>query len=266
MNWQFWLELVVRSAALLIAGETLRRFSKTRSAAFRHSLLLWVFALLALLPVLSILLPEIHIPVWQTSHDVKALVTIQELSSTALHASAAHRTNWLLAVWLTGVFLASTPLLIGTVSAWSLVHRATPLDRLAFQLPETKLQILLSTEAPVPFTCGFVHPRIVLPAAAEHWSSSRLEAVLSHELAHVRRRDVAAQVFAHLIAALWWFQPLVWVLRRNLREESELACDAEALRRGLLPSSYGAELLAGGQSAGRQLQLFQLRYQHGPFV
>lgn len=103
MNWPFWLELLARSAALLIAGDLLRRFSKAQSAAFRHSLLLWVFALLALLPVFSIFFPEIHIPLWKPAHAETALVTVQEVSSSMVSRAARHPMNWPLGVWLTGL-------------------------------------------------------------------------------------------------------------------------------------------------------------------
>jgi TonB family protein len=140
---------------------------------------------------------------------------------------------------------------IGAVSAARIARRATPFTTPPFQIAASRTDILVSGELLIPLTCGFLHSRILLPAAAEHWSSSRLAAVLSHELAHVRRRDIAAQMAAHFIAALWWFQPLVWILRRALREESELACDAEAVRSGLRPSGYAAELLAVAKTIGR---------------
>ncbi len=255
MNSSFWLELLVRSAALLLAAEVLRRtLAKRQGAALRHRLLLLTFCLLALLPVLSVLLPEIDIPLWTPLHRQPALVTIRETPSTILAKQALHRVNWPLAVWLAGVFLASLPLFIGTLSARRLSRRAVPCftpaleDALDKLRPLNSPQILLTADLPVPLTSGFLRPRILLPAAAEHWSSQRLQAVLSHEMAHVRRHDVAAQVATHLVASLWWFQPLVWLERRALRAESEIACDAEALHSGFRPSDYAAELLAVARS------------------
>jgi TonB family protein len=67
--------------------------------------------------------------------------------------------------------------------------------------------------------------------------------VLIHELAHVRRRDIVAQLFALLVCAFWWFQPLCWIARWNLRRESERACDAVVLSLGIRASEYAAELL-----------------------
>ena len=64
MDWRVWAELLVRSGALLLAGEALRRVSKPMGANFRHRLLMWMFVLLALLPVLSAVFPEIPISLW----------------------------------------------------------------------------------------------------------------------------------------------------------------------------------------------------------
>jgi TonB family protein len=72
----------------------------------------------------------------------------------------------------------------------------------------------------------------------------RRRAVLLHELGHLRRRDLDAQLFSTIVASLWWFQPLCWIARWNLRRESERACDAMVLESGLRASDYATELLA----------------------
>jgi len=258
MNWPFWLELLSRSAVLLIAGEALRRLSKGQRAAFRHGLVLAVFVLLALLPLFSILFPEIYIPLWSRAHVATAMVTVQEISSRAVYVPAPRPINWLLVIWLAGALLAFAPLAAGAVAARRMARRATPLGP-ALRRTVEKLargaEILVSGELEVPLTCGFLRPRILLPASVEHWTPTRLEAVLAHELAHVRRRDVAAQVAAHVVAALWWFQPLVWVMRQRLRAESEFACDAEAVRLGFRPSEYAKELVAVARAMGREAKM-----------
>jgi TonB family protein len=258
MNWSFWFELLVRSAALLAAGEVLRRSSKALSADFRHKLLLWVLALLALLPLLAVVFPEIRVPLWSPARDPKALVTAFEISPHAIKRSSGHAVNWPLVIWLAGVCLASANLLAGAISAWRITRRGLPLDGALVTDALTlapNAEILVSPDLSVPLTCGLWRCRILLPSAAESWSGARLRAVLLHELAHVRRRDVAAQVAGHLVAALWWFQPLAWLLRRSMRAESELACDAEVLRAGFRPSEYAAELLAVAKAMGHDHSL-----------
>src|ERR1700709_1968203 len=52
--------------------------------------------------------------------------------------------------------------------------------------------------------------------------------VLAHEIAHVVRRDWAMLILARLVVALFWFNPLMWLLERRLIEEAEEAVDARA--------------------------------------
>lgn len=257
MNWSFWLEVLIRSAVLLLAADGLRRLSTANSAAFRHHLLLGTFALLALLPILSVLLPDIDIRLGGWAHESRALVRVQEVSTTMSEVAVHQTTNWPLIIWATGVLVASFPLLFGALFAQRVIRRSRPLHALELSealkkigsLNTFRAKVLISNELVCPLTCGFVKPSIVLPAGAETWDRCRFEAVLLHELAHVRRHDVAAQMVVHLIAALWWFQPLVWMLRRTMRAESELACDAEVLESGLRASEYANQLVALAKSA-----------------
>ncbi len=253
MHWSFWLQLMLRSALVLVAGEALRLINRKRSPAFRHLLLLATFVCLALLPLFSILLPGISLPVWPAS-NANSSVTVEQVSFTLQQQTASRSLNWPLLIWLLGIAIAMVPILAGIFSAWKLVKRSkrlrdTPWQELLDELCPRSLgsrkpALLVSRELAVPLTCGVLLPKIVVPAAAVGWNAGRRRAVILHEIAHVRRWDVAVQLFVHLIAALWWFQPLVWLLRRSIRQESELACDAAALGQGIRPSQYASELLA----------------------
>lgn len=267
MNWDFWIQLFVRSALILGAAEGLRRFYKSGTAASRHRLLAWAFVLLFFLPFLCTLLPAIALPVWPAS-PVRADVTTQQTSfALAGHASGSAM-NWPVLIWLAGFGCAILPLLAGAIAARRMVRAAEAIGDPAWEDLLDELwhnsragrqpELLLSRVLEVPLTCGALRPRILLPVAARTWSAGRCRAVLLHELAHVERRDVAFQIAVHTITAFWWFQPLAWILRRALRKESELACDSEALRRGFRPSEYAAELLAIARGAGNQPRVASL--------
>jgi hypothetical protein len=90
-----------------------------------------------------------------------------------------------------------------------------------------------------PGVVGLWRPILLLPAGIkERLTPPQLEAVLAHELCHVRRRD---NLFAsiHMIAeAAFWFHPLVWWIGARLMEERERACDEEVLRLGSEPHIY----------------------------
>ena len=243
MPWPLWIELLLRSAVLLGAAELVRRFLRHKPAAMRHKLLVCTFLLLAALPVLLVFLPEIHLPLPSTATP-RAGVSVTETLYAPATATRTTPANWPVRIWLGGILCALCPLLIGAIATRRMVGRAQPMAN----SPGSSVPILLSKDAHVPLTCGIFKPRILLPLAARHWTPLRLRAVVLHELAHIERRDVLVQCAAQLVVALWWFQPLVWLLRRKLRLESELACDSAALGSGLLPSQYAAELIAIAQS------------------
>ena len=96
------------------------------------------------------------------------------------------------------------------------------------------------TEDPHRERCG-------LPRAGA-WAGERVRAVLLHELAHVKRFDVATGLLAHVACAVYWWNPLVWLAARRMTVERERACDDRVLSaRGaepaMAPSAYAEHLL-----------------------
>src|SRR5688500_7086498 len=161
-----------------------------------------------------------------------------------------------------------TPLLVtsgavGRASASSLgfaaltvrriVHRAEPPDSRDWLAPlfevsdrlglEEPPRVLRSEDAKMPFACGVLNPTIVLPAECDNWTLDRRRAVLLHELAHVKRHDLVGHTLGRLACAIYWFHPLVWTAAKNLRSESERACDDLALSCGARATDYAAHLL-----------------------
>ncbi|HYD54868.1 MAG TPA: HEAT repeat domain-containing protein [Gemmatimonadaceae bacterium] len=121
-------------------------------------------------------------------------------------------------------------------------------DRLGL---EDAPRIVRSDDAKMPFACGIRQPTIVLPADCDQWSAGRRRAVLLHELAHVRRRDLAGHTLGRLVCAVYWFHPLVWTAAKRLRSESERACDDLALVCGARAADYAEHLLEIVTSARR---------------
>ena len=134
-----------------------------------------------------------------------------------------------------------------------IVNRARPLtgddwltplwevsDRLALEEPP---RLLRSEDAKMPFACGVFTPTIVLPAECDTWTLDRRRAVLLHELAHVRRHDLVGHTLGRLACAFYWFHPLVWTAAKQLRSESERACDDLALACGARATDYAEHLL-----------------------
>jgi beta-lactamase regulating signal transducer with metallopeptidase domain len=108
---------------------------------------------------------------------------------------------------------------------------------------ERPVVLLENQETDVPVTWGIVYPVILLPAGAERWDEEQRIAVLTHELAHVKRFDALTQLLAQLALALLWFHPLVWMAVRRMRLEREHACDDFVLVAGARASRYADDLL-----------------------
>ncbi|MBC7819984.1 MAG: M48 family metalloprotease, partial [Planctomycetaceae bacterium] len=92
------------------------------------------------------------------------------------------------------------------------------------------VRIAESTLVRVPMVVGYLQPMILLPASVlTGLSPTQLEALLAHELAHVRRHDWLVNALQVLAETLFFFHPAVWRLSKRIRNERELCCDDIAL-------------------------------------
>ncbi|MFN8571311.1 MAG: M56 family metallopeptidase [Gemmatimonadaceae bacterium] len=171
-------------------------------------------------------------------------------SRSLLSASPVTLALWL---WVAGVGACLLWLLHGVWSVSRIVRRADDMtapewqdslfevaDRIGL---ERAPRLVASRDISMPFACGLTRPVIVLPQDAHTWHADRRIAVLLHELAHIKRRDLVGHTLGRLACALYWFHPLVWTGARQLRIESERACDDIAIRCGARPSDYAEHLL-----------------------
>ena len=144
-------------------------------------------------------------------------------------------------------------LIAGTISVRRIVAEARELTSPDWTMPlcevadrldlESPPRLVISDRTEMAFACRALSPTIVLPAAAEAWTDDRRRAVLFHELAHIKRHDLVGHALGRLACALYWFHPLIWTAARNLRAESERACDDLVLSCGARPSEYAQHLL-----------------------
>ena len=108
----------------------------------------------------------------------------------------------------------------------------------------TPVDVRETDELEGPAVAGLFASAVLVPAASGGWSEERKEAVLLHELAHVRRRDCLVHAVGELARAVHWLNPLAWLLLARLRDEREHAADDAALTAGATPSTYASHLLA----------------------
>lgn len=151
------------------------------------------------------------------------------------------RNNWvpvLRWIWISGSVLVLTR----WVRRW---RRASAILGSGVQAGTASgVPLLVSPAAIEPGVFGIFRPRILLPESVRAGlSAAQLDAVLAHELCHVRYRDNLAAAVHMLVEATFWFHPLVWWIGARLVEEREHACDEEVLRWGSDPEVYAEGIL-----------------------
>ncbi len=125
---------------------------------------------------------------------------------------------------------------VGLVLAMRIWRQAEPASPILE--PRATVRISSSIQSPVTIGSG-----IVLPANYTEWDRAKLRFVLAHERSHVRQRDFYLQLLASLYAALVWFSPLGWWLKRRLADLGEALSDRAALQEADDRSSYAEVLL-----------------------
>ncbi len=107
-----------------------------------------------------------------------------------------------------------------------------------------KIEIFLSRASLEPGILGIVKPVLVWPQGiSDRLEDAHLEAILAHEVWHVRRNDNLAAAVHMVVEAIFWFHPLVWWLGARMVDERERACDEEVLQLGSQPQVYAESIL-----------------------
>ncbi len=267
------------ASLLLLAVAPLARLLRGRAPVFVHAL--WALVLLRLVLPVGWAAPWSArallgaLPGWSGSvlgaetanpADEAILAALQPEAVTLPNAvQAGLNPPWLLGLavlWLAGVAVSlgtwwwrrrrylhllaacervSDPRLLATLERW---RRRLGVRR--------SVRLVSAEVAVTPFTLGLFRPVIYLPRVLlARGDSAMLEAVVAHELAHVRRLDALWLSLQHWICALYFFHPVAWIASVRLIEARERLCDRMVLVGGTLsPRTYGRSLLAVLSLAG----------------
>ena len=146
---------------------------------------------------------------------------------------------WLVAIWAAGACL----MLLRLAGGLSWVHRLqrdtldigddvesqlwqTRLDRLAQRFGLSGVRLAVFDDTGGPLSTGFLRPMVLVPASLlARMPVDMLEALLAHELAHIRRHDYLANLLQRAAEALLFHHPVVWWLSQRIRHEREQAAD-----------------------------------------
>ncbi len=253
-----WLVALV---AVVVAGELL--VLRRKSAAARYFVSVTGLAIIAIVPVGVFLCVHVDSPPAGPVVDGAGLAidsgateiprvdltpnvayesgdTTTPLNTTAMAARLRPLLPWSVTVWAGGVLMLSARLLImwlliqrlrfaGTTPVTATAHAALQrvCDRMRFRRP---VELLQSAIVQAPTAIGCLRPLILLPASSLTGLDVReLEAILAHELAHIRRHDYLVNVLQSVVEILLFFHPAVWWLSRRIRIERENCCDDVAV-------------------------------------
>ncbi len=177
--------------------------------------------------------------------------------STRMRATVEPALPWVVALWLGGVLLLSARLASGLLATWRLAiagRRSVPEAwRQALVRLETRLRVsrpvrlVASALIRVPAVIGWWRPVILIPVSLLTGSGLtplQLDALLAHELAHVRRHDYLVNLLQSVIETLLFYHPAVWWVSTRVREAREHCCDDLAVAACGDARCYATALLA----------------------
>jgi len=160
----------------------------------------------------------------------------------------------LVAAWLIGVIVVLSVWEKSWIRVSMVMREAEPLfegrEREALRRLEPiggvrkRIRLLLSRNWMEPGIFGIFRPVLIWPEGiSQHLDDRHIEAILAHEICHVRRRDNLTAAIHMLVEAIFWFHPLVWWLGARLEEERERACDEEVMLLCGRPHVYAESIL-----------------------
>jgi beta-lactamase regulating signal transducer with metallopeptidase domain len=272
MSYAFLFEMAWKSALISGVALGLVMLLRSRSAADRGAVLRIGVAMLLLLPLVSLLFPALVVETPAPAVEPAAVdpapfaAATQPVASTAptRAGDAAYATgDWndpgilFLLLYLGGLAMVGGRLAAGlaTLKRWTRQAREVGDPRWVDALARATAQgtppvrLLVSDEAESPLSWGWRRPVILLDLDAVA-KPDDAEAILAHEMAHIARRDWLSLMASRVTVALFWFNPLVWWLDREIAQQAEEAADSHAAAR-VEPAHYAQTLLDWARQAGR---------------
>jgi beta-lactamase regulating signal transducer with metallopeptidase domain len=256
------IELAAKSA--VVGGVTLLVLQalKHRSAAERSWVAHTGLNVLLLLPLGALTLPGWRVAglALQAPAPVPAQVLASGSGAAALPGAAAAAIPTpsidfgmlLQAFYLLGAGILLLVMIVGVIRLFALRGRAAVLVDAAWLTALARAQqrmgvkfgaaLLVSDEIHSPLSWGMMRPTILLNEAVVPLHSDA-EAIIAHELAHVLRLDWVKLLLARAVTALYWFNPLVWILARQCHQLREEAADDAVLRSDVPSADYAALLV-----------------------
>lgn len=279
-----WIEFPLKGLILFVLGGACAMLARRSSAAVRHGIWTLTLGSALTLPILSVCVPSVSVPVLPagmlrtaaSEHWPAARPAAGERS----HAAASHagcprhvpvdastagsgrllpkHGAWALRafvlLWSCGTVCFAAKLFANAWRADRAARRRRPLPGIGWTLLihtlaerakiTASIRVGVSPGVSTPITWGVRRPVVLLPLGARDWSDDRRSTVLLHEFAHIQRRDHIWNLLGFLSLGLHWLNPLAWHAHRQMTIERERAADDWVLRAGMEGCDYASHLLA----------------------
>ena len=226
---------------------------RSSSASLRYILACAALAAMMAAPLatFTLMLPSDPLPA--SSHLAVQVPTAASVAVSALSATVPASVRgtvagvwtgrllpWIVLTWMAGAMAFWVRLMGGWVVAARmrsmLVRPAPPEWQQTFQHLKTRIHVsrpvrlLVSALVQVPTVVGWLRPVVLVPVGAlAGLSPEHMEALLLHELAHIRRHDYLVNALQSVAEALLFYHPAVWWVSKHIRDERELCCDDVAV-------------------------------------
>lgn len=283
MDVSFFVQMGWKSALIAGAALGLAYVLRSRAASDRAMVLRIGVTMLLLLPLAALFLPSLQIeafsapaaaptaaaapapvPVVTETPSTYAYVPGPEVQPSYVQAAdsqPAASTIWddptplVLLAYLGGLLMVGGRLLIGLflLRRWTRnAHDVTDPEWLAafarVRGADDRTRLMASDAVPSPLSWGWRRPVILIdPDTLDE--PQEADAILAHEMAHVARKDWLALMLTRIAATVFWFNPVVWLLEREIVQQAEEAADSEAARH-VEPARYAQTLLTWAQING----------------
>lgn len=235
------LNSLLAGMGIALVAWVVTRLSRVQGSGTRF--VVWFIALVSVA-----VLPWLGVSEINQSHQVSSVVQ----SAVTLPASLA---VYLAVLWILGSALGLVRVGISLHRVSRLRSTCTAVDlnqldpslqnRLAEIQASRRVTLCTSDSVRVPAAIGYVRPIVVFPAwALQEIAPAELNAILAHELAHLRRWDDWTNLAQKIVKAVLFFHPAVWFIENRLSIEREMACDDAVLAANFNPRAY-AESLVG---------------------
>jgi beta-lactamase regulating signal transducer with metallopeptidase domain len=272
MDVAFFAEMAWKSALIAGAALMLAYALRSRAAADRALVLRIGVTMLLLLPLIAVMLPALPIEAWAAPVAQAPAyylpgpeIQLPQISAAALQPVPPSiwddPTPLVLLAYVGGLLMVGGRLLAGLwlLRRWTRDARdvACPdwlaaFERTRWEAPNgDRIRLMVSDTVRSPLSWGLIRPVILIdPDTLARGGEA--EAILAHEIAHIARRDWLALMLTRIAAALFWFNPMVWLLEREIVQQAEEAADCVAAR-CVEPARYAQTLLSWAQVPGRAL-------------